>query len=306
MDPAFFRLDKYFEIFINKTNTCLGEFRKNEGIIKDIQDVTQKLTLDVLGLSIFGKDFDSLNGKLEKDLESYNFIMDNIMDLSNLLKNTIFSTLPTSYNKKVNQELNNFDKTIYKLIDEAKNKMKKGETPTSMLDFMVKSTTEKNEDETGNFLTETELRDNVIVFFFAGHDTTSSALSFAINLLARNEEVQEKARKEINEVFGNEEFSQEKMSELKYVTAIIRESMRLYTPVGQLDLPARRVTKNTILGDWKLPKGTLIIPVIYTSHNDERYYKDAKVFKPERWLNNEAKLANWFPFSAGPRFFYFC
>jgi cytochrome P450 len=95
------------------------------------------------------------------------------------------------------------------------------------------------------------------------------------------------------------------MSELKYVTAAIRESMRLYTPVSQLDLPAREVTKNTVLGDWKIPKGTMIIPAIYTNHNDDRYFKDAKKFRPERWLNNEAKLANWFPFSSGPRLFSF-
>jgi cytochrome P450 len=83
------------------------------------------------------------------------------------------------------------------------------------------------------------------------------------------------------------------------MTAVIRESMRLYTPV--VNHPARRVSKNTTLGDWKIPKGTLVIAAIYPNHNSDSSFKDSKEFNPERFLKKEAKLANWFPFSAGPR-----
>jgi cytochrome P450 len=165
MDPAFFRLDKYYEIFIEKTKKCLSHFEKNDGIVNDIQDMTQKLTLDVLGLSVFGKDFDSLSGKLQKDLESYNFLTDNLLNFNFIFKNTILAGIPfLDYNKKVNLHLDHMDKVIYKLVDESKEKIKNGGNPTTMLDFMVQSTAEKKEKEDiGDFLSPKELRDNVMV-----------------------------------------------------------------------------------------------------------------------------------------------
>ncbi len=89
LDPAFFRLDKYFDVFISKTLKTIEVFKENNGLVKDI---TQKLTLDILGLTVFGNDFDSLSGNFNNDIDSYKFVFGNIFDFKKIIQNEFLSS----------------------------------------------------------------------------------------------------------------------------------------------------------------------------------------------------------------------
>ena len=144
-----------------------------------------------------------------------------------------------------------------KVIDISKEKLKNGGKPSSMLDFMVVA------HEEGE-LSKEELEANSFVFFVAGHETTANSLSFAIQLLAKHQNVQEKARKEIQDTLGDKDCDFESSQKLNYLSSIIKETMRLFSPAPGV---GRHTTKDVILEGYKIPKGTPIFIDITAMHH---------------------------------------
>jgi len=141
----------------------------------------------------------------------------------------------------------------------------------------------------------------LVYFFLAGHETTSSTLTWLLSLIAKHPEVQDKARKEVLE-HTKDGFTYETLKDLRYLEWIIQETMRLYPAipvVGQ-----RLVKTDTILGDWKIPEGAVIQLDFITMLNSEEIWGDPQNFRPERWdpenLTKEQRTS-WMPFSYGPR-----
>lgn len=153
LDPAFIALQNYEKIFHQKTNIVLKRLQEKEGIISNTTDLTQKMALDILGLSIFGHDFNSLLGSSEKDLEAYNMLMESMNTPSStfyyLFKDLIF---PWHENTKLREHLKVFNDLAWKLIEESKNSKSNN---ISMLDMMVAS---QNRDDG---LSDQEIRDNI-------------------------------------------------------------------------------------------------------------------------------------------------
>jgi len=152
-----------------------------------------------------------------------------------------------------------------------------------------------------NGISESDVCDNVGLFFFAGQETTSFALSWAMGMLASYPEVQEKARKEVLEKTPNG-LDFESIENLEYIDWFIRETMRFHPPVPLI--PGRKTTKEVILGDWKIPENTVIQISIMGMHLNPKVWGDPEVFRPERWspknITKEQK-ASWMTFSFGPR-----
>jgi len=152
-----------------------------------------------------------------------------------------------------------------------------------------------------NGISDSDIRDNVSVFFLAGHETTSSTLTWLLSLIAKHPEVQEKARKEVLE-HTKDGFTYETLKDLHYLEWIIQETMRLYPAVPVIG--QRSVKTDTILGDWKIPAGAVIQLDFITMLHSEEIWGDPQNFRPERWdpenLTKEQRTS-WMPFSYGPR-----
>ncbi|XP_050501561.1 cytochrome P450 4C1-like isoform X2 [Diabrotica virgifera virgifera] len=154
----------------------------------------------------------------------------------------------------------------------------------------------------GEPLLRTDIREEVDTFMFEGHDTTSSAISFAIFALANHPEVQEKAFMEQKEMFGN--FSDAKptvsqFQDMKYLDLVIKETLRLYPSVPVL---GRRLPEDMEYDGHLLPKGMNILLSTFAMHRCKEYFPEPLKFIPERF--EDAKLTNpyvYTPFSAGPR-----
>lgn len=147
-----------------------------------------------------------------------------------------------------------------------------------------------------------DIREEVDTFMFEGHDTTSVALSWTCYLLGKNPEIQDKAFKELSEVFGTSDrlATDDDLKRLTYLECIIKESLRLYPPVPYF---ARTLTSNVNLDKYVIPKGTVTIIMLYILHTDKKQFKDPFKFCPERFLDNDEKRHThaYIPFSAGPR-----
>jgi cytochrome P450 len=140
--------------------------------------------------------------------------------------------------------------------------------------------------EDGRPMSDRELRDELMTLLVAGHETTATALSWAIELLARHPEAL--ARLEDEVAAGNDE----------YLDAVIKETLRL-RPVIALVL--RKLVEPMEIGGRLLPAGVSVAPSIYLVHRNPEIYPEPERFRPERFLEQPAGTYTWIPFGGGVR-----
>jgi len=166
-----------------------------------------------------------------------------------------------------------------------------------------------SKDEHGVGLTDTEIREEVDTFLFAGHDTITAAVSFLIYNLANNEEVQEKCRKEVMEVLGDKpDVEWGDLSQFEYLSMAIKESLRLHNPVlsigRQLDKPMTFKSGLMKMAEMVLPEKTEIQVHISAMCGNPHLWENPTEFHPERFTKEEISKRSphaFVPFSAGPR-----
>ncbi|HYH54668.1 MAG TPA: cytochrome P450 [Solirubrobacterales bacterium] len=140
--------------------------------------------------------------------------------------------------------------------------------------------------EDGSPMSDVEIRDELLTLLVAGHETTATALSWAMERLTRHPEKLERLRAEVEA--GQEE----------YLTATIQETLRL-RPV--IVLVVRKLTEPVELGGYKLPAGASVTPCIHLVHRDPQIYPEPERFQPERFLDNPPGTYTWIPFGGGIR-----
>ncbi len=164
-----------------------------------------------------------------------------------------------------------------------------------LLDMLLKATYED-----GTHMAREQLIDEVLILFTAGHETTANALSFTLFLLAKHPEIQQKVYKEIQDNVGPDMDVMDWISKLPLTQQCIEEAMRLYPPVYIIDRMAR---EDITIGDYRFPKGTLLLLSVYELHRHSDFWKDPEKFKPERFGKEHRKEMSsyYYPFGAGPR-----
>jgi len=153
--------------------------------------------------------------------------------------------------------------------------------------------------EDGSSMEENQLVDEILILFAAGHETTSNALTFTTELLARNPEAQAKILEEILQIKSESDDIMHWIKNVAYTKLVIEESMRLYPPAYFIDRV--NIEEDTIDG-MVLPKGSTLLFSVYEIHRHPNFWKDPEAFIPERFLDENTKFSkNYFPFGAGPR-----
>lgn len=160
-----------------------------------------------------------------------------------------------------------------------------------LLDMLLQTTYED-----GSYMTHEKLLDEILILFIAGHETTSNALSFCTQLIARNPKAQNKIIEEVEHNQANTLL--EKLKNSSYINAVIEESMRLYPPVYFID---RVNTKTLKFKGYTIPKNTSLLFSLYEMHRKEEFWKKPLEFNPDRFLNGKNHSSYYFPFGAGPR-----
>lgn len=146
----------------------------------------------------------------------------------------------------------------------------------------------------GADLTDSEIREEVDTFMFEGHDTTSSAIAFAIYQLALNPVEQQRAYEEAIAMEGREKET------MKYLEAVIKETLRLYPSVPFF---GRCLQEDFEVRGMKIPKGVNVSVFAYMCQRSEKWFPEPDKFDPERFLSAEKELHPYafVAFSAGPR-----
>ena len=167
-----------------------------------------------------------------------------------------------------------------------------GEIP-DLLDLLLAG----EDPETKRAMNTAELRDNLLTFIVAGHETTALALSWALYLCAFDTRVQDKARAEAQAVLSGPATGTD-VANLPYIRAIIDEALRLYPPAALVSRTAQ--TRDSLCGREVKPGDTVMIP-IYALHRHEMLWDDPDAFRPERFVENKPDRFAYLPFGDGPR-----
>ena len=162
-----------------------------------------------------------------------------------------------------------------------------------LLDLLL----EGEDPETGRAMSTAELRDNLLTFIVAGHETTALTLAWAFYLCAFDQDVQDKARNEAQSALQGRTATADDLPNLPYCRMIIDEALRLYPPAA---LVSRTAQAPDTLAGREVKKGDTVMIPIYALHRNALLWDDPDAFRPERFAEKPQRYA-YLPFGDGPR-----
>ncbi|KAI8575219.1 hypothetical protein K450DRAFT_262806 [Umbelopsis ramanniana AG] len=314
-NPAFHR-SMPVKLFGRLCEKMMTQFEKEGDGINNVNVpmFLQRFTLDVIGLAAFGYDFEALDDPNNAKVGTYNAIMDGFRNpvffFFPILEKRFLWALPKR--RAVHKKMDDMNQIFYSIIENkrqtlANMKESAEDAEKDLLTLMLEANADSK--DAGDRLSDSELRDDLAIFFLAGHDTTSNALSFALYHLAVNPKIQEKARKEVIEVLGDGDDivypNASQCSDMKYIYMVMKETLRLEPPAQNTTL---RLNKEDFeLAGTFIPKGSSVSADIYVMHHNPSIWKDPEAFIPERFApggESESKAGNglfWVPFGNGAR-----
>ncbi|KAK4425579.1 7-deoxyloganic acid hydroxylase [Sesamum alatum] len=209
--------------------------------------------------------------------------------------------------KRANEIEKELEATFTGMIEERLEQRKRGERKAEpdLFDLVMDELEAVDiNDKNGRAAAVYEIIQQCKLFYVAGHDTTANLLCWTIIMLSYHKQCQTRARQEVFQVLGDREnITVDDLANLKYVTMILNETLRLFPPAVEL---TRVVEEETSVGDLILPKGSMVMMPVVLLHRDPKIWgDDAMEFKPDRFAEGVLKAANghaaFLPFGWGAR-----
>ncbi|TGJ87230.1 hypothetical protein E0Z10_g1525 [Xylaria hypoxylon] len=253
-----------------------------------------RLALDTLALCSMGFRFNSFYTKeMHPMIEAMgNFLVESGKRPSRVLPSFFYRADDTKYW----QDIEVLRNTAQEVLEARK---KHPDDRKDLLNAMLSGVDQK----TGKHMSDSSIIDNLITFLIAGHETTSGTLSFAFYRLLKNPDTYQKVQKEVDEVIGKGSITVEHLSKLPYITAVLRETLRLDSPISIYGVSS--VEDQLLAGRYPVSKDEPCALFLARAHLDPAVWgDDANDFKPERMLDEPfSKLPKnaWKPFGNGAR-----
>ncbi|KAE8659019.1 CYP749A22 protein [Hibiscus syriacus] len=289
------------QAMIASVETMVARWKGQEGKEMEMYQEFKLLTSEVISRTAFGSSY--LEG--EKIFNMLNKL--SMIVIRNVFKLTLVclcSKLWKSADLKEAEELEKgIQDCVMEIVKKREDKVVNGEAESFGDDFLGLLIKAYHDSDEGKRLLLQDLVDECKTFYLAGQETVNSLLGWAVLLLSIHRDWQEKARREVIEIFGNQNPHHEGIHKLKTMSMIINETLRLYGPLNGLPREAAREVQ---LGNLLLPANMKVSVLNVLHHDPQLWGADVHLFKPERFADGVAKATNYnaaafFPFGLGPR-----
>ncbi len=289
-------IQSYSDIMVDNIKHICYSWKDNETI-----DVSQEMTMLAMGVmteSLFGINFRDRD-TFTKVSDAFTNILESITQIHEPVENILDSESQIESQKqkqkKFRDSLDYLNQKIYNLVEHIKNT--NPERP-NLISHLLNA---KDPDSDNIGLPEQQIKDETMIFLFAAHDTTSTALTWSLAFLAVNQKIQDKLHQELDSVLQERLPNGEDLSKLEYTDKIFKEVLRIRPSVWAL---SRLTNEDYKIGPYVIPSNSVIFMSQYAMHNSSKYYKDPDRFDPDRWTKEFLfKLPRfaYFPFGGGIR-----
>jgi cytochrome P450 len=262
------------------------------GRVIDAMAAMNAVTMDIVARTLLGAD-------LRGDIAEVGAAMSVLQEETGRVRPAAFFELPEILvrprGRAFREAVATLDRVVGRVVAARR---ASGETRDDLLSMLL----EARDEETGEGMTDRQLRDELVTLFLAGHETTAIALTWTFHLLGQNPRAEAILQGEVDEVLGERAAPAfEDLERLPYARMVAEEALRLYPPAYVF---SRRAVAEDRLGPYRMPAGAHIVISPYALHRRPDYWPEPDAFWPERFApgarTDRPKLA-YLPFGGGPR-----
>jgi cytochrome P450 len=259
----------------------------------DIPLEMTQLTLRIAGLTLFNLD-------LSNDADTVGHTFSRILPPLTKYSLVPFPPLwvPTPGNRRLQAGIETLNHLVYSMISERRKQLTDSDMETGDLLSMLLSA---RDEETGEGMSDQQVRDEVMTLLLAGHETTAATLIWTWYLLSEHPEVEQRLHEEVDRVLGGQHPTVERLGDLPYTRNVIQEAMRLYPPAFFI---IRHAIADDEIGGYPVPANSLIFLMAHMVHRHPAFWEEPEHFDPDRFTPersaNRPRYA-YIPFGGGPR-----
>ncbi len=292
--PAFHRqrIQGFAELMTDAADKSLDTWRGRAlaGEPIDVMAEMSALTLAVVGRALFGVDLSDRATAVGRNM---------LVALEELTRRALnpFAlplALPLPSHRRLQRATRELDRVVFEIIEQRR---ASDGNQADLLAMLM----EARDADTGEGMTTQQLRDEVMTFVLAGHETTAMALSWTWYLLAQHPEIEERLCAEIAKAVGDRVPTIDDLPRLQYARQVVEEVMRLYPPVWGF---VRQAIQEDRIAGYRIGKGAIVNIVPYVTHRHPAFWDDPDRFDPDRFTSERVRERPKFaylPFSGGPR-----
>ncbi len=292
--PAFHRqrLSGYAQVMVEATSGMVARWEgaAAAGSGMDVGVEMLRLTLAIAGLTLFGRD-----PSQEADVVggAFGVLARYLEQRFNHPFTSLPAWVPTASNRRMKDAARTLNGVVLALIQERR---REGRNHGDLLSMLMQA----RDEETGEAMTEDQLCSEALTFLVAGHETTSTALTWTWFLLGSHPSIRQRVREEVRRVLGDRLPTIEDVPHLTATRMAIEESMRLCPPVWAL---AREAAQEDEIGGYRIPARSTVIVSPFVTHRHPAFWEQPEIFDPDRFTPErvaQRPKGAYFPFLGGP------
>ncbi|MDB4981837.1 MAG: cytochrome [Myxococcales bacterium] len=293
MQPAFHQrqLQSYASVMTAAVARAADGWRPGE--VRNVHDDMMGVTMAIVAETLFGADVSTDTADVGHAIAQLMDDFASILGIAARFQPPAW--VPTPVNRRLRVSSRKLDQLVLRMIEQRRRRAD-GDGGEDLLALLLRA-----RDEDGTTMTDTQVRDEAVTLFLAGHETTALVLTYALYLLAANPETQARLADEIERVLSGRAPALGDLEALTYTDGVVLESMRLYPPAWAI---AREATRDVEIGGFAFRKGAELVASPYVVHRDPTNFPEPESFQPTRWENDLARRLPRFaylPFGGGPR-----
>ncbi|HEY6065303.1 MAG TPA: cytochrome P450 [Thermoanaerobaculia bacterium] len=287
--PAFHpdRIATYGGVMVAYTDRLVDGW--NDGEVRNVHEDLMRVTMQIVSKTLFDADVESDVDELGRAFEMV--LHEIAVRFRRPFK--IPDWIPTPGNLRYRRGIRRLERLVFRILAERRaDPRDRGD----LLSLLISA-----RDDDGSAMSDSQLRDELVTIFLAGHETTAIALSWTLHLLAQHPLVRDRLVKELFDQLDRRPATVDDLPNLPFADAVVKEAIRLYPPAFVL---GREAVRDCEIGGWPIPAGATLFLSPWVMHRDPRWFSSPEKFLPERWLDGlAARLPRfaYMPFGGGPR-----